>query len=377
MSDPVLFEVPHTSGGANFGLATLNAEKTLNSLSLPMVRALTAQLTEWERDNSIALVVIQGAGDRAFSAGGDIQELYRSMVEADGGENPYARAFFEEEYRLDYLIHQFDKPIIAWANGFVMGGGLGVMAACSHRIGTETSRIAMPEISIGLFPDAGATWFLAQMPVHLAHFIAWTGCQLGATDAQKVGLIDRVVRSADKDKVMKALRTHHWDVRDNNHAKLDQLLPKLTARAARLPDSEIDRVEIDIASVVGSCVSAPRPALAFAELLGSLDLDDKWLGRAAETFRAGSTTTAHLIPEQIRRARGLDLKQTFMLELNIALQCASRPEFVEGIRARLIDRDNNPKWCYETLDAVPEDWVMSHFDPPPGGHPLSNLPAPK
>ncbi|MDZ7683826.1 MAG: enoyl-CoA hydratase/isomerase family protein [Gammaproteobacteria bacterium] len=260
-----------------------------------------------------------------FPAGGDIQDLYRSMVENDGGENPYAREFFEAEYRLDYLLHQYTKPVIAWANGIVMGGGLGVMAASSHRLGDETTRIAMPEITIGLFPDAGATWFLANMPVHLAHFIAWTGCHLNAVDAKKVGLIDRIVHSKDKDKVMTSLRSHAWDVRDDNHARLDQLLPKLTAKAAGMPDGELDKREIDIASLIGSCMSADRPAIAFNELLDSLDVDnDEWLSRAVSTFRAGSTTTAHIIPEQIRCARGLDLKETFMLELqHCAAVCGS------------------------------------------------------
>ncbi len=375
--DPVLFDVKHSARGASFGIATLNSEKTLNALSLPMIRALGQQLREWEKDRNIAVVVIQGAGERAFSAGGDIQQLYHSMVEAKGGENHYAREFFEEEYRLDYFLHRYDKPIVAWANGFVMGGGLGVMGACSHRIGTENSRVALPEITIGLFPDAGATWFLANMPVHLAHFIAWTGCQLNAADAQKVGLIDRVMQSSDKSRMMKSLLANSWNIRDNNYAKLDQLLPKLTPKAARLPDSELAKHEIDIASVVGSCMSTDRPAIAFDELLDSMDMESEWLARAAATFRAGSTTTAHLIPEQIKRAKGLDLKDMFKLELNIALQCSRKPDFVEGVRARLIDRDNEPKWHYPTLGEVPEDWIDEHFTLPlEGRHPLEDLPAP-
>lgn len=377
MSDSVLFDVLHTAGGANFGVATLNAEKTLNSLSLPMIESLDAQLREWQTDDSIALVIIEGAGDRAFSAGGDIQDLYRSMADSDGGPNEYAERFFEHEYRLDYLIHQYDKPVIAWANGIVMGGGLGVMAAASHRIGTENARIAMPEISIGLFPDAGATWFLANMPLHLAHFIAWTGCELNAEDAKRVGLVDRLVRHGDKDKLMDKLRGQSWRVSDDNHAKLDELLPNLTQQAARFPESLIEEHEIDIASVVGSAMSAERPAIAFAELLEAFD-EDEWLSKAAATFRAGSTTTAHLIPEQIHRARGLDLRETFMQELSMALQCTMHPDFCEGVRARIIDRDNKPAWQFASLAEVPEDWVMEHFDwPLESEHVLADLPEPK
>ena len=164
MTAPVLFEELTCGNGKVVAMATLNVEKTLNSLSLEMIDLLTAQLVEWQSDDRISVVLFQGAGDRAFCAGGDIQALYQSMVEHPGGPNPYAEAFFEREYRLDYLIHTYSKPVMVWGHGIVMGGGLGIFGGCSHRVATEKSRIALPEITIGLFPDAGASVFLGKMP---------------------------------------------------------------------------------------------------------------------------------------------------------------------------------------------------------------------
>ncbi|MGK0463502.1 MAG: enoyl-CoA hydratase/carnithine racemase, partial [Candidatus Azotimanducaceae bacterium] len=156
MSDVVLFETRALTDGKQVAVVTLNAPKTLNSLSLEMIDLMLPQLIAWQDDPQIALVLFLSEGDRAFSAGGDIQNLYHDMVEHPGGPCPYCDAFFEREYRLDYLIQTYSKPTVVWGHGIVMGGGLGVMSACSHRVGTETTRIAMPEITIGLFPDAGA-----------------------------------------------------------------------------------------------------------------------------------------------------------------------------------------------------------------------------
>ena len=190
MSDVVLFETKSLKDGRQLGVVTLNAPKTLNSLSLDMIDLMLPQLIKWQDDPQIVLVLFLSAGDRAFSAGGDIQNLYHDMVEHPEGPCPYSDAFFEREYRLDYLIQTYDKPTVVWGQGIAMGGGLGVLTACSHKIGTETMRIAMPEITIGLFPDAGATYALSRMPEHYAYFLAWTGANVNGEDARRVGLID-------------------------------------------------------------------------------------------------------------------------------------------------------------------------------------------
>ncbi|MBD3648161.1 MAG: enoyl-CoA hydratase/isomerase family protein [Pseudomonadales bacterium] len=373
---PVLFEEIMTAGGKRIGVGTLNVEKTLNSLSLEMIDLLTAKLLEWQDDDDLILVILQGAGDRAFCAGGDIQDLYRSMVEHPGGPNEYADAFFEREYRLDHLIHTFVKPIVCWAHGIVMGGGLGVMAGCSHRLGTETSRIAMPEITIGLFPDASATWFLTRMPKHLAHYLAWTGSHLNAVDARKVGFVDRLVKSDQREPLTTALMEAQWrESVSDNLAVLDEILDRFQSPADEFPGSKIDAHEDTIRDIVEAALASESPLETFSARLEALKGDDAWLDRGVEVFRAGSPTSAHLILEQIERAEGLHLKETLMLELIMAIQCSRHHDFAEGIRALLIDRDNNPCWKYSSVSSVPREWIEEHFAPPwgDGVNPLSDL----
>ena len=190
MNAPVLFE-ERAAGSYRIGIATLNAPGTLNGLSLAMVDALAAKLDAWAGDSGLVLVVLRGAGDKAFCAGGDLHALYAGMREAGVGGRaavdplsiPYAREFFAREYRLDYQIHAYPKPILCWGQGIVMGGGIGLMAGASHRVVTETSRLAMPEIGIGLFPDVGGSWMLARAPGASGRFLALTGASINAADA--------------------------------------------------------------------------------------------------------------------------------------------------------------------------------------------------
>ena len=179
----VLFEELPTACGRSVGVATLNAPAALNALSLSMVRALTPMLRQWAYDNAIVGVVLQGAGEKAFCAGGDLRELYESLRANPGEPSDYARGFFAEEYQLDYLIHTFDKPILCWGHGIVMGGGIGLMSGASHRVVTSQSRLAMPEITVGLYPDVGGSWLLRRMPGRLGLFLALTGASRNASDA--------------------------------------------------------------------------------------------------------------------------------------------------------------------------------------------------
>ncbi|MDN5849582.1 MAG: enoyl-CoA hydratase/isomerase family protein, partial [Nitrococcus sp.] len=172
MSDQsVLFEERPAKNGRKLGFARLNAERSLNALSQAMIDALQARLSDWAQDPAIVCVVIEGSGAKAFCAGGDVIALYDSMRAHPGGPNPVAKRFFETEYRLDYQIHTYPKPVLCWGHGIVIGGGLGLMAGASHRVVTETSHIAMPEITIGLYPDIGATWFLNRMPGRVGSFL--------------------------------------------------------------------------------------------------------------------------------------------------------------------------------------------------------------
>ena len=372
MSPPVIFEEIPCQNGKVIAVSTLSDEKTLNSLSLEMIDLLLPQLMQWQDDDRVALVVFQGAGNRAFCAGGDVQALYRSMVEHPGGPNPYAEAFFEREYRLDYLIHTYQKPLMVWGHGIVMGGGLGIFGGCSHRIGTEKSRIACPEITIGLFPDAGASVFLKQMPSHLSHFMGLTGCQINAKDALMVGLADHLVANSKKAKVLSVLAEHDWgDTEADNATKLSQLLATFED-GNNFPEGQLQGHAEKIKGLFSNC-GTNNLLIEFALGLESLSTEDEWLQRAAKTFGSGCPTTAHIVVEQLRRIQNLSLHQMFAMELAIAVQCTRHPDFTEGIRALLIDKDNQPCWTHQ-MGTIPQDWVEEHFaEPWESGNPLADL----
>jgi enoyl-CoA hydratase/carnithine racemase len=377
MAAPVLFDVVPTQQGRSLGIVTLNTPATLNSLSLEMIDLLTPQLLAWRDEDDIVLVIFQSASDKAFCAGGDIQALYQSMQAHPGGPNPYAESFFEREYQLDYLIHTYPKPTLVWGHGIVMGGGLGILGGCSHRIGTPTTRIALPEITIGLFPDAGATWFLGRMPGHWAYFMAWTGCQLNAKDAKYVGLIDYLMRIEDQSVLLEQLTIANWRSDPQaNKQQVDELLSSFETSLDKFPASQLVPHEPRIKVLMGDVLGAQHPAAAFAQAIDGYSQenpDDKFLARAASSIKSGSPTTAQVIFEQIRRAPDLSLAAAFQLELVIAVQCSRHPDFAEGVRALLIDKDNRPAWRYRDLQAVPESWVIEHFTPPWDVNPLLNM----
>src|SRR3954464_7287524 len=158
MTNVLVLEELATASGHRVGLATLNAPAALNSLTLAMVRGLAPALQRWADDAAVVAVILQAAGDKAFCAGADLRELYDSLRASPGEPSPYARAFFAEEYQLDYLIHTYRKPLVCWGHGIVMGGGVGLMSGASHRVVTPRSRVAMPEITIGLYPDVAGSW---------------------------------------------------------------------------------------------------------------------------------------------------------------------------------------------------------------------------
>lgn len=202
---PVLFDTLPTDDGHLLGIITLNAPKALNAVDLTMCQQIFQQLQIWEQQPQIVAIFLQGAGEKAFCAGGNIRKIYDSMIKRPAMNEPqpihlpsnldYAEAFFVNEYRLNRYMAGYTKPIIAWANGIVMGGGLGLVATCSHRIVTETTRFAMPEINIGLFPDATGSWFLQKMPSQIGLFFGLTGANGNASDALLCNLAEFSIKS--------------------------------------------------------------------------------------------------------------------------------------------------------------------------------------
>lgn len=364
---PVLFEEVATASGHRIGIATLNQPAALNGLSLAMVDLLGEKLDVWEADPGIVVVALRGAGGKAFCAGGDLQSLYRSMTQNEE-RNDYAQAFFSREYRLDYRIHAYSKPVLCWGQGIVMGGGMGLMAGASHRVVTDTSRLAMPEISIGLFPDVGGTWILTHAPGRTGRFLALTGANLGASDALYAGFGDVAIAQNDTDAVFAALGNQSWNG-DAQHdgAALHQLLRGFAM--GTLEPGPLQRFR----PLIDACCGTPSLEEAIASLSASKE-DDPWWQRATAALVSGCPSSIRLSWELQQRASRLSLAEVFRLEFNAAMGCAAHGDFAEGIRALLIDKDKQPRWNPATLAeadaAFANAFIERHW---PDGHPLADL----
>ncbi len=367
--DLLIQEIPSTDGKV-IAKITLNAERRLNSIDLPMIEALYDALKSWQINESVVCVWLEGAGEKAFCAGGDVRRLYQSMIEHPNGKNSYAESFFTTEYQLDYFIHTYPKPIICWGHGIVMGGGLGLMAGCQHRIVTEKTRLAMPEITIGLYPDVGATWFLNRMPMRLGRFVALTGASLNALDAIYLGLADQFIAADKKEDVFAALVDLSWsdDTQEHNN-QLHQCLKKL---AVSREDYAIESPIKFNEDILVDCVNYACLADIY-QAIRELPTENNWINKAKTALINGSPTTAHLIFRQLEKGKHLSLKEAFMLELILSIQCTRHIDFREGVRALLIDKDMQPNWQYSSIDVVPTSWIDEHFESPWLIHPLEKM----
>lgn len=372
---PLLVERITCASGHAIGLLTLNAPQSLNALSLPMIDQMQAVLDEWVADEQLVCVLLRGAGDKAFCAGGDIVDLYRSMMAHEAGaENRDALAFFSREYRLDYTLHTYPKPLIVWGTGYVMGGGLGLMAGCRYRLVTETSRIAMPEISIGLFPDVGGTWFLNRMPEGYGLFLGLTGAQCNAADALALGWADHFIAADKYPALLERLRHMPWKHAACHHVQVSTCLSEFGALSKdAMPPGEIARHHSTIEQVTRHA-SLQAVVAAILALETNTKDEDRWLSRAQRALAKGCPTTAHLVWRQLHEGRDLSLAEVFRRELIMAVQCAQHAEFREGVRALLIDKDNQPRWRFTDVASVPDDYIDEFFASPwPQAHPLADL----
>ncbi|QTH64429.1 enoyl-CoA hydratase/isomerase family protein [Psychrosphaera ytuae] len=373
MSESVLYKELESISDKKVGFATLNAERSLNALSLEMVESLYAKLLEWQERSDVAVVVIQGAGQKAFCAGGDVVQLHNAAVSA--GEGNIARdveQFFTKEYKLDYLIHKFDKPILLWGHGIVMGGGLGLLAGASHRVVTERSRIAMPEITIGLYPDVGGSYFLNKMPPGVGMFLGLTGASINAADAKFVKLADHFVSSSRHESIVEHLLTIAWgNTVALNHQKLTDLLSELEVEdKLQIPEGNIAKFSDYMETLDGIDSSSA----AIASILDQT-FDDSWFKKAQASLAHGSPLSARIIKRQIDLGKTMSLADSFRLELGLSVNCAAIGDFAEGVRALLIDKDNNPNWKFATIHDVTDEFIDQFFQSPwdANNHPLKEL----
>jgi enoyl-CoA hydratase len=320
------------------GLVTLNRPKALNALTHDMCLQLKARLDLWARHPGVQTVVIQGAGDRAFCAGGDIRTLY----ESGKAGTDYAFDFYRDEYLLNAAIKHFPKPYVALIRGFVMGGGVGVSVHGSHRIADETTLFAMPETGIGLFPDVGGSWFLPRMPGELGMYLGLTGARLRTSDALYAGvathfvpgakhplLIDRLAEGVEVDT---ALRGFTETVSDTY----------LLAHRDKI-DSVFSRATVE-------------------HVLAALDADaTDFAADAAQVIRTKSPTATKLAFRQIREGSALDFDACMRMEYRLVNRVIAGHDFYEGVRATIIDKDGAPRWRPGSISQVSDADIDAYF----------------
>ncbi len=357
-SDVVLFDQLSTANSKCFGVATLNAPASLNALSVDMVRRLTPQLRAWAADANIVGVLLQASGEKAFCAGGDLRQLYQTLRDCGADRNVYAERFFAEEYALDHLIHTYPKPFLCWGHGIVMGGGVGLMAGASHRVVTPQSRIAMPEVSIGLYPDVGGSWFLRRAPGRSGLFLALTAAPLNAADAIFCGFADIAVPHERKARVLGDIAATAWRGDTSaDRADLSRLLAEAAADA-EMPTSQV-RAHFDSINTL----MAGDSLIDIAQRLRTLHSDHVWLQTAASTFVKGAPSSAALSYALWQRVHHMSLAEVFRLEYWASLGCCAHADFKEGIRALLIDKDRNPTWNPARIEDITPAFVADHLRP--------------
>ena len=332
------------------GVVTLNRPQALNAVTHGMVLALSAQLKAWADDASITRVVITAAGERAFSAGGDIRHLYDLGI---AGRRDEALQFWRDEYPLNALIKNYRKPYVALIDGIVMGGGVGVSVHGSHRVAGDRFSFAMPEVGIGFFPDVGATWFLPRLPGELGTYCALTGERLNTADGVAAGVATHRVPSARFPELFEALTgTIPVDATLAAFAEPAGEGPVIAHRATIDRLFAHERVE-DILAALDREAGTGGP-------------DAEWAGKTAATMRTKSPLSLKIALQQIRRGKACDFGTCMRAEFRIVSRIIEGHDFYEGVRAVIVDKDNKPRWNPATLAAVGDADVERHFAPRPG-----------
>ncbi len=343
---------------------TLNRPEALNALSLPMIEALRTLLGEYAAHPEVRAVLVRGAGDKAFCTGGDIRALYRSFK--DSGS--LHREFFIKEYPLDYLLYTYPKPYVVLMDGICMGGGMGLAQGSTLRIVGERTRIAMPEVAIGFFPDVGASYFLSRLPGALGAYLALTGVQIRGADALYSQLADVYLPPAAVASLAEDLENLAWggdyptDLRRVIHTRAALELPAPSLSLLR-PGIDLHFSQPNVRAILESLDAETRPEYA------------DWAQQTAKLVRSRSPTMLSVTLRQLRLGKDMRLAACFRMELSMTQQCFEQGDFLEGVRALIIDKDNSPQWKPDRIEDVTDSMVDVFFRDrwTPSAHPLAML----
>lgn len=329
-----------TSITGRAGRITLRRPKALNAVTYEMVKAIDTALEDWRNDDAVSLVVIDAEGEKAFSAGGDIAELYAT---GKAGDYDFGRTFWRDEYRMNARLAEYEKPIVSFLQGFTMGGGMGVGCHVSHRVVGETSQIAMPECGIGLVPDVGGSMILANAPGHLGAYLGTTGARMGPADAILAGFADLYIPQESWPNLIAELET------SGDAACLDR------ARATP-PKGRLDalRPEID------SHFAAPDLPALLASLRAS---DTDFASETLKFLSRASPLSLACTLDMMRALKGnTNIRDALALEYRFTFRAMEHGDFLEGIRAAIIDKDRSPNWRHDP-DRLPSSAVAAMLAP--------------
>ena len=321
------------------GIISLNRPSALHALTLEMVHAMTDVLVKWQTSKKVKCIVIDHAEGRGFCAGGDIAFLRNSALNDEGKSG---RQFFHDEYQLNHLLFTYPKPVVAFMDGITMGGGVGISQPARFRVATENTRFAMPETGIGLFPDVGGGWYLSRLEGRVGQFLALTGARIAGPGCLALGLASHYIPS-------EALADAKARIAVEDVERIDGILGTL---AVTPPPSKI----VETLFQINRHFASDR----FEEILASLDADDSdWAMREAATLRSKSPQTCKVALRQLAESMKLDdFADNMAMEYRIASRVLTRPDFAEGVRAVIVDKDNAPKWD----PAQPEDVTDALLD---------------
>lgn len=347
----VLFE---TKDG--LGVITLNRPEALNALNLNMIHEIDAKLIVWDKNPHIEAIIIRGAGDKAFCAGGDVKAVYFDGLAKKQGESEgrLCREFFYHEYKLNRRIKTLSKPYISILNGISMGGGFGLSAHGSHRVVTDKVLFAMPETGIGLFPDVGGGYFLSRCQGHLGLYVAMTGARLKDADCLYLGYGTHYVPSESVDSLIESLRQANWRSGHDSMEVADSVISRFFGKPANPSDLQEYRADID----QHFCHDSVE------RIFASLAADKtEWAQYTLSVLQKMSPTSLKIAFEQIKRAKNMEFDDVMTMEYRLAQACMAGHDFYEGIRALLVDKDKNPQWNPANLEDVTAEKVQDCFKP--------------
>lgn len=330
------------------GFITLNRPKSLNALTLDQIRAITPQLRAWARDPAIAMVIQRGNGEKAFSAGGDIRALYDACLAKDWAAH---ETFFGEEYTLNHLIGTYPKPFLSVIHGIVMGGGFGLSVHGAFRVATETTMFAMPETGIGMIPDVGGSYVLSRMPGKLGLYLGLTGARCKLADALYTGVATHFVPQDDMESMIDVLVAQAAPGMDA--AKAETIIGDFSKPAPPAPLAEHR-------AVIDRIFAAPTVE---AVITGLEAEGGDWAQKALSMMAAASPWSLKVVHRQLTEAAGWDFAQGFAMELRLACRMMQHPDFVEGVRAKIVDKDNAPRWSATAPADVRDEDVAAALAP--------------